>query len=289
MVLADLLEAVGDLGEERWTPLLPGLGLVRSPGPYGIEAMVYEPLVCLILQGEKETTVGTRHHRVVAGQAIVVSHAQPVLARVTVASPDAPYLSLVAPLDLALLRNLDLELGDRLEAGGPGSAFLVQALDDATLAVLERFVSLVHDPTDARVLGPLVRRELHYRLLCGRHGAMLRSLVQRSSHASNIAKAIETLRESYRERLEMDAVARSVGMSASSFYKQFKAVTSTTPLQYQKDLRLNEARRLLQSGRHSVSTAAFEVGYESPSQFSREYSRRFGAPPREELGRVAAR
>ena len=288
MPLADLIEAVGALQEGRWTPLLPGLGLVCSSAPYGIEAMVYEPLICLILQGAKEATVGTRQHCVVAGQAIIVSHAQPVLARVAVASVEAPYLSLVAPLDLALLRSLAHELGDHPESDGPGSAFLVQTLDSATLAVIERFVALANHPVDARVLGPLVRRELHYRLLCGHYGAMLRSLVQCTGHASNIARAIETLRLNYRERLEMDGVARSVGMSASSFYRHFKAITSTTPLQFQKDLRLTEARRLLQSGGHSVSTAAFDVGYESPSQFSREYSRRFGVPPREELGRVPA-
>jgi AraC-like DNA-binding protein len=283
VVLPDLIDRVTDLGKERWTPLLPGLGLARSAAPYHFEAMIYEPLVCLILQGEKEAVAGSRRHVVAAGQAIVVSHAQPVLARVTVARPEAPYLSLVAPLDLALLRSLDHELGEVPLSDAPGSAFLVQPIDPATLRALERLVTLAADPTDARVLGPMALRELHYRLLRGPHGAMLRSLVQRSSHASNIARAIETLRASYRERLQMAAVARSVGMSASSFYEHFKAVTSTTPLQFQKDLRLTEARRLLQSGKHSVATAAFEVGYESPSQFSREYARRFGAPPRAAL------
>ena len=189
------------------------------------------------------------------------------------ASAEAPYLSLVAPLDVALLRSLAHELGDHPEADGPASAFLVHPVGAATLAVFERFVAVAHDPTDARVLGPLVRRELHYRLLCGRHGAMLRARVQRTSHASNIARAIETLRQSYRQRLEMDTVARSVGMSASSFYRHFKAVTSTTPLQFQKDLRLTEARRLLQSAGRSTRPSR-----SATSQCSREYARRFGSP-----------
>lgn len=150
--------------------------------------------------------------------------------------------------------------------------------------MLRRYLALAHDPAEARVLVPLIRRELHFRLLRSPAGAMLRRLLRSDSHASNIGNAIELLRLRYRERLEMDELARQVGMSTSAFYKHFKSVTATTPLQFQKNLRLTEARRLLVGGEHSVSTAAHAVGYESPSQFSREYSRRFGAPPRTALG-----
>ncbi len=217
----------------------------------------------------------------------MVSHAVPVTTRVLEASPERPYLSLVAPLDLALLRSLDHDLGDDPGSAASAGAFAVHAVDDATVAVLRRFVALLDDPTDARVLGPAVRRELHYRLLRAPSGAMLRSLLQRGSHASHIAQAIAALRRDFRQRLEVDALARSVGMSPSSFYRHFKDVTATTPLQYHKRLRLTEARRLLRGGEHSVATAAFEVGYESPSQFSREYARTFGAPPRTELAASA--
>src|SRR5690606_13792100 len=146
----------------------------------------------------------------------------------------------------------------------------VAPVDEATLRVIERYLDLLDDPVEARVLLPLVSKELHFRLFRSASGAMLRSLLRRDSNASNIARAINTLRESFREPLDVPSLAKSVGMSASSFHKHFKAVTMTTPLQYYKDLRLTEARRLLRTNEATVSSAAFEVGYESPSQFSRE-------------------
>jgi len=287
MPLHALIERLSTLEMERHLRLLDGLGVVRSPEPYGFEASVYEPVACLILQGAKETVLGESRYLVNEGQCIVVSHALPVTARVTVARPDRPYLCLVAPLDLALLRSLDHEVADDFDAGG-AAAFVVHEADAATLDVFSRFAALADDPADARVLGPAVRRELHYRLLRSASGAMLRSLLQRGSHASQVAQAIDQLRHGFRQRVEMEELARSVGMSSSSFYRHFKQITSTTPLQFQKDLRLTEARRLLQRGEHSVSSAAFTVGYESPSQFSREYSRKFGAPPRDALSAAHA-
>jgi AraC-like DNA-binding protein len=133
---------------------------------------------------------------------------------------------------------------------------------------------------------PLIRKELHFRLLLAPHGAMLRQLVSHDSHASCIARAIERIRESFRAPLAVPELAQAAGMSPSSFHKHFKTITETTPLQYQKDLRLLEARRLLQEGHHSVSETAFEVGYESPTQFSREYARKFGASPRNDIARA---
>lgn len=281
-MLEDLIRRAEALPEEPYRQLAPGLGLVRRVGTSTFEALVYEPLVCLIVQGQKQTIMGSRSALVSAGQCIVVSHAVPIVARVTRASAAAPYLSLVASLDLSELRGLYDEIDDALLSPRPASAFDVSDAPEQLLAVFARYAALADDPDDARVLAPLVRRELHYRLLKA-DGGMLRSLLHRDSHASNISRAIHALRRDYRERIEVAELARSVGMSASSFYKHFKTVTSTTPLQYQKDLRLTEARRLLLGGRHSVSTAAYAVGYESPSQFSREYSRKFGGPPRADL------
>ena len=257
--------------------ITPGLGLVKSTEPYGFEAAIYEPLVCLILQGEKETVVGGISQRVRAGELIVVSHALPVTARVVEARPEAPYLSLVAHLDLALLRSVMVEL-DAEPAEGQPSGFTVGVADDQLVDVLSRYVALAGDPVDARVLGPQLSRELHYRLLRSSSASMLRSLFDRNGHSQNIARAIQELRQSYRKPIEMDLLAHTVGMSVSSFYKHFKAITATTPLQYQKDLRLAEAQRLLLSGQ-SVSGAAYAVGYRSPSQFSRDFGRRFGSPP----------
>ena len=246
--------------------------------------MVYEPLVCLILQGAKETRQGDERVLVRAGHAIVVSHPMPVVARVLEASPERPYLALVARLDLTELRALHDDLGDDVghDVGraGTGPAVTVAPMGERTLDVLGRYLALAHEPDDAKVLVPGLRRELHYRLLKADTGGMLRALLRRDSHASNVSRAIQTLRRDFKQRIEMVELAHSVGMSASLFYKHFKGVTSTTPLQYQKDLRLTEARRLLLGGEHSVATAAYAVGYESPSQFSREYSRKFGVAPR---------
>lgn len=257
--------------------------MFREQAPTTFEAMVYEPIACLILQGEKETSVGDEVFTVPEGHCVVVSHDLPVLARITRASARRPYLALVIRLDLAVLRSLYDEVGEATLPTGSARSMEVAPVDEPTADVIGRYLDLLDDPVAARVLLPLVRKELHFRLYMSASGAMLRSLLQRDSHASHIARAIRTLRESYRETLAVAELARSVGMSTSSFHKHFKSVTMTTPLQYQKDLRLTEARRLLRTGASTVTEAAFEVGYESPSQFSREYARKFGAPPRSEL------
>ncbi len=258
---------------------IPGLYLLRATQPTEFEAAVYDPIVCLILQGEKETTLGERVFTVSEGHCVVVSHDVPVLARITRASTEVPYLALVISLDLAVLRSLYDELGDAGAAPGAACCLEVAPADDATVAVISRYLDLLDDPTGARVLLPLVRKELHYRLYTSASGAMLRDLLHRDSHASQISRAIQALRDGFRERLSVSELAKVAAMSPSSFHRHFRAVTLTTPLQYQKNLRLTEARRLLRTGRHSVAEAAYAVGYESPSQFSREYARAFGAPP----------
>ena len=277
-MLSTLIQQVEKIAAGQYKQVVPGLSIVRFDQPRRFEAMIYEPLVCLILQGSKELVVSGSPMVAAAGQCIVVSHAMPVVSRVPVASPQEPYLALVAHLELAQLRSLQPMVTDR--STDPARAFAVTSPDAAVLDVLRRYLDLLDDREAVDVLAPLVRQELHYRLLRSPAGAMLQRLLHHDSHASNIARAIHTLRGAYREKVEMGDLARSVGMSPSSFYRHFKATTSTTPLQYQKDLRLTEARRLLLGGHHSVSTAAYSVGYESASQFSREYARKFGTPPR---------
>src|SRR5690606_14118641 len=260
--------------------------IYRANQPTKIEAMIYKPIVCLIVQGAKQTTIGEETVLLDEGKCVVVGHDLPVLAKIIKASPQQPYLSLIIHLDLELLRTLEGALDEfELDAEAPRSLEVATA-SDVIIEVLDRYLSLAEDPLEARVLLPLVKKELHFRLLLSESGAMLRALCRRDSHASNIGRAIRTLRENFRESLDVTELARSVGMSPSSFHKHFNSMPRTTPLQYQKDLRLPEARRLLLAGEASVSSAAFDVGYESPSQFSREYSRKFGASPRENL-RVA--
>jgi AraC-like DNA-binding protein/uncharacterized cupin superfamily protein len=256
-----------------------GLYVLCERAPTEFEAIIYEPIVCLILQGEKVTTIADQTLVIAAGKCVVVSHDLPVLARVTKASAKHPYLAIIIELDLALLRSLYDEVGHLALEPVPARAMEIATIDPAIEDVVNRYLALLSDPVSARVLLPLVRKELHFRLFVSKAGAMLRTLIHRDSNESNIARAIKSLRQDPSRSWDIAELAKSVGMSASAFYKHFKAVTMTTPLQYQKELRLTEARSLLRAGPHSVSSAAFAVGYESPSQFSREYTRKFGRPP----------
>ncbi len=258
--------------------------LLSERAPTAFEASIYEPVACLILQGQKETTIAEQTRVVSAGECIVVSHDLPVLARVTVASRTRPYIAVIVELDLSVLRGLYDEVDPAYLEMAAARSMEVAPIEDAVEDVVIRYLQLLKDPLAGRVLLPLVRKELHFRLLVSKAGAMLRALIHRDSNESNIARAIQTLRAEFRQSWDIPELARSVGMSASVFHKHFKAVTMTTPLQYQKALRLMEARRLLRRGACSVARAAFEVGYESPSQFSREYARRFGKPPSADLG-----
>ena len=262
-------------GTPQLVETLPGLRLLRQLRPTAFEASLYEPVVCLIVQGRKQTTFGERTLDARAGQCLLVSHDLPVVARIL----EAPYLSLLLDVELGLLRSLYDEVADASLDVDHACALEVHEADVALLDALHRYLALAESPTDAKVLGPLVRREIHYRLLMAPFGGMLRRLVRHDSHASAIARAIGQIRRDYRSTLAIPELAKSVGMSPSSFHKHFKSVTSSSPLQFQKDLRLLAARQLLVAGEVSVSAAAFEVGYESPSQFSREYARKFGVQP----------
>lgn len=254
---------------------LPELRLLYHPRVTSFEAAIYEPVVCLIVQGRKRTTFGERTLDARRGQCLLVSHDLPVVSRVL----EAPYVSLLLDVELALLRSLYDEVADANLDTADARALEVHEADDALLDALRRYLALAEAPMDAKVLGPQIRREIHYRLLMATFGGMLRSLVRHDSHASAISRAIAHIRRDYRSSIAIPELARSVGMSASSFHKHFKSVTSSSPLQYQKELRLLAARRLLVAGEASVSSVAFEVGYESPSQFSREYARKFGVQP----------
>lgn len=265
-----------------------GMVLTRHPEPTTWTATVYDPVICLILQGQKETAVGDRSIGLSAGDALVVSHDLPVVARITQAEPGRPYLAVIVALDTTLLRRLSDQVGDVPFEDTELHALAAHRADPGLVEALSRYLALAANPVEARVLLPLVRQEVHLRLLMAPNGGMLRQLLRQGSHASQIARAIRHLRENFRGPVSIPELASRVGMSPSSLHKHFKAVTSTTPLQYLKELRLLEARRLLSEGEHTVSTAAYAVGYESPNQFSREYSRKFGVPPRMDRA-VAAR
>jgi AraC-like DNA-binding protein len=267
---------------------LAGLLVFCRSEPTLLECTLYRPSVCLILQGRKESYLGSRQMSYAAGESVIVSHDLPVVARVVEASRARPYLALVMEIDVTLVRSLYDELGEAEIEQERARALDVGETDEALIDAMARLFDLNERPLEAKVMAPLIKREIHFRLLLVRHGAMLRQLLRHDSHASRIARAISRIRQDYAMPLAITDLAGVAGMSPSSFHEHFKSVTNTTPLQYQKDLRLLEARRLLIGGQYSVSAAAFEVGYESPTQFSREYSRKFGTTPRADLIAISA-
>ncbi|RYZ06411.1 MAG: AraC family transcriptional regulator [Myxococcales bacterium] len=255
-----------------------GLYVLRQHVPSEFEAAIYDPLLCLVLQGRKEMVFGDRTYRLGAGECALVSHDLPIVSRVR----EAPYLVVLLKIEVDVLRGLYEDVGE-LQTRNEARALQVHRAEATLLDAVGRYLALAESEMDARVLAPLLLKELHYRLLASPLGQMLRSLLRHDSHASSIARALAVLRRDFRARLVVEDLARGVGMSVSSFHEHFKRVTSSSPLQYQKGLRLLEARRLLVAGTANVTTAAFEVGYESPTQFSREYARKFGVPPRKDV------
>jgi AraC-like DNA-binding protein len=289
MHLEDLIEQASrrapapDKTRRQVAGLMDGLLLLRQDTPSALEFSLYEPVLCLILQGRKQVSLGEQTLSFGPGECLLVSHDLPVRSRIT----RAPYLVLVLAVNLTTIRKLYDEVAELALDTGPARAVETHPADAGLLDALHRYLALTDSPADAKVLGPLISKEIHYRLLMAPFGGMLRSLIRHDSDASAIARAIDHIRADIRSPIAIPELARRVGMSVSTFHQHFKAITSTTPLQYHKELRLLEARRLLQSGGASVTTAAFDVGYESPSQFSREYSRKFGVPPSRDLAQRA--
>lgn len=265
-----------------------GLSVFRQTACTTFEALLYQPVACLILQGSKETVIGDRTVTYGMGDSLVVSHDVPVVSRVTEASAEKPYLGLILELDLGIIRSLDDQLGVVPLEKERAQSLDVSTSDDALIDAFGRCIALADRPLEARALAPLVIREIHFRLLTAPHGAMLRRLRWRDSHASRVQLAVAHIRQNYTSVLAVNDLAKLAGMSTSTFHEHFKSVTATTPLQYQKNLRLMEAKRLLSEGNHAVSTVAYEVGYESLNQFSREYARKFGVSPRQDLTKLSA-
>jgi AraC-like DNA-binding protein len=265
-----------------WGPLT----LFRADSSSVPTCTLYEPGLGVALQGVKQILVGPDTLVYEPGAYLLTSVDMPVTAQVLRATPEEPCLCLTLGFDLQRIRELlpDVDV-PRADAVAPRGMAL-SALDADLLDPLLRLVRLLERPRDLAVLGPLAERELLYRLLNGAQGARLAQMATAGSQGHQIARAIQWLREHYHRPLRIDDLASMVSMSASSLHHHFRAVTAMSPLQYQKQLRLQEARRLLLSERCDVATAAHRVGYESPSQFSREYSRRFGAPPLRDVGRL---
>ncbi len=265
-------------------PMPPRLSVYRREAVSDIEASLYEPVVCLVVQGGKIANIGNQFVELLPGDALLVSHDLPVVSRISRASAREPYLALILSLDLALLRSLHDQVLDAPAPEARVRSLSVGRAEDAWLAPLVRYFELMNDARDARILGPAILLETHYRLLLSPMGKMLRQLAIADSHASRIAKAIQQLKAEYQSPLSVSDLASTAGMSLSSFHQHFKSVTGTTPLQYLKDIRLIAAKAMLLNRSHAVSQVSYAIGYESPTHFSRDYRRKFGLPPSKDMG-----
>ncbi len=244
-------------------------------------ATIYEPALCVVLQGEKQVNLDNRTLRVSAGDAVIISHHVPVYAKITRASVEVPYLALIIKIDLKIIRSLHFEIEKIIEKQERAFSVDSERADSAPINTIDRLVKIIEDPIEAQLIGPSTFKELHLRVLRTSHGGMLRQMIPSNSAANNISRAISHIRNNYRARLLVNEVACEVSMSESSFYQKFREITGTTPHQYQKNLRLIEAQALLSLDGYAVSDAAFAVGYESASHFSRDYLKKFGIPPKE--------
>lgn len=248
---------------------------------------VYEPCICLIARGSKRVSVGDQSVEYSASRYLLVSLDLPLFGHVLEATATEPYLCCQVGLDRAVMAQMVLAEEEAAPAVDLPALAVGRPEPDLLDAVC-RLIRLLERPETIATLAPLVEREIVYRLLIGPHGPILRRLATGDGHLGQISRATEWIRRHFRDPLRVADVAAAAGMSTSSLHEHFKLLTSVTPLEFQKQLRLHEARRLMLAEGANAGTAGFAVGYESPSQFSREYRRLFGAPPRRDIERLLA-
>lgn len=279
----DLLHAVrcytdAHVGTDGVAPTpIAGLSTIRALGPSDLAFAISRPLVALVVQGAKHVTMGTQGFAFGAGESLLITADVPTVSQITRASPAAPYYSFVLELDPAVIADLAAEM--KAVQVGDDAPVRTGTTDAEVADAAARLIRLLDRPASLPMLATQLVRELHYWLLAGRHGAAIRRLGWPDGHVSRIARAVAILRADYARPIPVERLAEAAGMSLSSFHQHFKAVTSLSPLQFQKHLRLIEARRLMLADGASASTASFAVGYESVPQFTREYRRMFGRPP----------
>jgi AraC-like DNA-binding protein len=262
------------------TPIA-SLTIVRAMSPSELQYAISRPLACLVVQGAKHVAMSARSHDFGAGDSLLIAADVPTVSQVTRASRTTPYLSLVLDLDASMISGLSAEM--KAAPADDLAPLRVERTDAEVADAALRLVRLLERPSAVPVLQAQLVREMHYWLLAGRHGAAIRRLGVTDSHAQRVGRAVSLLRAGFAQELRVDRLAAAAGMSASSFHQHFKSVTSLSPLQFQKQLRLIEARRLMMSEGASPTNAAYLVGYESVPHFTREYGRMFGRPPARDM------
>ncbi len=280
----------------RWTKqqgiqssAIDGLELIRSDQPSNCGSSVYEPSLCFVIQGTKTIQLGDREITYKPLTYLASSVHLPVLGRIVDATPEHPYLAVKLTVDPQEVADLVLELGDKAPALDHSPCPAVECglcityMDELMQGALYRLLSLLDSTGDIPILAPLARREIIYRAMIGEMGPRMRKFAAADSQSHRISTVISALKDHYAEPLRIRELAEAANMSESTLYHSFKQVTRMSPLQFQKKLRLHEARRLMLAEGLEAATASYRVGYESPSHFSREYSRLFGAPPRADV------
>ncbi|VBB08612.1 arac-type transcriptional regulator n-terminus [Lucifera butyrica] len=286
--LADFIERYS--GQDGVHPTaIPSLFFNRQSVIAGPVYGVFKPSLCIVVQGAKDVWLAQERFRYSPADYLVASISVPVIAQVVEATPALPYLSLKLEFTpkqvLDVLSNLETRIVTKKHSS---HAIFVSRIETSLLEAVLRLVRLLENPDDIPVLVPLVTKEILYRILQGQHGETLEQIAVEGSYTYRIRNVIERLMNRYDQSFRIEDLAEMANMSVSSFHRHFKEVTAMSPLQFQKQLRLHEARRLLLSESADAAEVAFRVGYESPSQFSREYSRMFNLPPKEDMKRMKA-
>lgn len=263
---------------------IDGLSLVRWASVTPPTSYTHNPSICLIAQGKKRVILGEESYVYDASHFLVSSVNLPIIANIMEATPKSPYLGVVMELDLQVISELiseseDLFSNDQQTQKGIAVGLLSESLLDAFI----RLLGLLDERDNVKILAPIIQREILYRLLTTEQGILLHQIVKAESRSYQISKAIEWLKSNFFKPFSANELAAHSGMSISAFYTHFRLVTAMTPLQFQKKLRLNEARRLMLTESLDATATAFKVGYESPSQFSREYRRFFGESPLKDI------
>ncbi|WP_414865799.1 AraC family transcriptional regulator N-terminal domain-containing protein [Pseudomonas sp. IT-P12] len=283
------LRALAAHAENRRTETgIPRVAMVQGEVPEHLLAAVYDPMINLILQGSKSMTVGNRTLRYDPATYFVMSIELPAVGKVHPAATGEPYLAVSLTLDPTILATLLADLPKPAERAAQENGFSVAAVTPELMDAWVRMLRLMERPQDITALAPAYEREILYRVLQGPQGWMLREIAAPDTAMARVSLAIQWIRRDFAEPIRVDDLAEKAAMSVSAFHRHFKAVTNLSPLQYQKRVRLLQARTLLVASAKSVTTAAFEVGYESPTQFSRDYARVFGLPPARDAARILA-
>ena len=274
------------LPEDGRIDFVPGLLLIKSSVPAEPVQSLFQPSFCFVAQGRKRASVGGEVFFYDPFHYLIFTVDLPVAFEIEAPSKELPYLGMSLNLDSSLVASVIVESGIRIKKGDASvKAMNVSAIDADLLDAVARLIRIAETPAESKVLAPLVIKEIIYRLLAGGQGARLAHLLT-ASDTRRISKAIGHLREHFDEQLKMEEIARELGMSVSGFHHHFKSVTAMSPLQFQKQIRLQEARRLMLGEELDAASAGFRVGYEDPSYFSRDYKKQFGAPPQRDVTRL---